>query len=303
MDNHTFIFTDFDGTLYDPSYKILLSPWYNRETRRILARYNIGFVVVTGRSMWTAFDEMQLRLLSLPLPDIVIYGAGTHILRRDEKGALQEDASWSNDIKGTKIVWRNTTLQPVFWKKELVEEAIKPILSKLGLTLGLTTNPYMLVVPLPNYTQQKISILLKMLNGVWENGVKTILTEKLYLPNSENLFNGNLLIIPSTAGKDTASKYLLKTLSSTKPDVLFFGDALIDVAMLTMDTSAYTHASFAYGVHLTPLALEAIKADDPGSKITQLPGSAPKALRDIIKAYVKGRPIPAQEHVKIVEPA
>jgi HAD superfamily hydrolase (TIGR01484 family) len=301
--NSTYIFTDFDGTLYDPSYKILLSPWYNYQTSQLIKVYGIKFFVITGRSMWTPFDDLQLRLLALPQPEVVVYGAGTHILRRNTKGILTEDLHWHSHIEATRIEWNTTSRKPAVWKKELVEDAVKPILTKNTLSLGITTNPYMVILPLFNYSQKKISILLDSLHSLWKSGVRTILTEKLYLPNSRELFNGNLLIIPDTAGKDNACRYLLKELVGEKPDALFFGDALIDVAMLTMDAAKYTHATFSYGVHMTPLAQMAIKSDDPDSKIVQHPGSAPKALRDIIKAYVKGRPIPAQEHVKIVEPA
>src|SRR5258708_36957243 len=69
-----------------------------------------------------------------------------------------------------------------------------------------------------------------------------IVAEKLFVPNSPTLYNGDILITPDTAGKENAIIYLLHTIA-TSPIIkkvklplrsYIFGDSSIDTGMLTL---------------------------------------------------------------------
>lgn len=298
------LFTDFDGTLYDPSMKIVLSPLYNSHTTQILKKLGSKFIIVTGRSQWGWFDELQLKMLRLPRPDMVIYGAGTHILHKNDNQSLLPDSTWEDLIAQTEVSWVDSMAKSHHWQKNLIEETLQTVLDQWMLKPKPTTNPYLISIPITNLQVKQVKKIIDQLKMTWEKGVKILLTEKLYLPNTITLFNGYLLLVPDTAGKENAVTYVLKNYyKNAQPNALFFGDALVDVPMLSLDTTPLTNTSYSYGVHMTPLARENMKIEDPKSKIVHFPGSAPKAFRDIIKAYATGNPIAAQQHAKLVEPA
>lgn len=296
----TILFTDFDGTLYDPSYKIVLSPFFNYQSGKLMKKHNIEFVVVTGRSDWTWVDDLELTLLGLPKPNSIVYGAGTHILRRTKSGFMH-DRIWHQKVAQTEVVWTDVMSKPHPWNKKLIEETLAPTLETWHLSFKPSTNPFICVIDIANFQIRHVRRLMTQLALHWSNGIKMLLSEKLYRSNTIKLFNGYMLLIPDVAGKDKAVEYLLEQ-EKKKPNALFFGDALIDVPMLAMKRNKLVRESYAYGVHMTPLARENLKISDPGSKIVHFPGSAPKAFLKILKAYTKGRPIEARQHAKIVEP-
>ncbi len=259
---------DFDGTLFDPSIRILLSPVYNNHTSRLIRKNGIFFIVNTGRPIWDRFAWLQTMAIGLHTPDAVIVGAGTKILRK-KRGHYVTDAVWEEKMYASG------------WNKQNVREAIKRSHEEFGLDLFDTKNPYMSRAWVYHKDIAALDALKKRLESELPD-TKILLTEQILLPNTTRHFSGYLLFIPKVAGKETAAQYLVNKLEaeySAPLKRIYAGDALVDVSMLLADASPL---SASYGLNLTPLAREALR----DTQVNILDGSPPALLLRILKQAV-----------------
>lgn len=115
-------------------------------------------------------------------------------------------------------------------------------------------------------------------------------TEQILLPNTEQVFSGYLLLIPSPAGKKEAMNYVLKKLGAKENIV--FGDALVDVSMLKNNSSK------GYALNPTPLARKELE----GSRVTVLEGSPPANLLHVMETELGNKDLRNSPYRSISEP-
>src|SRR5690349_16912223 len=102
----TVFFVDFDGTLFTPDKRIISAHFYNRQLKQMLNKYNIPFVVVTGRSHWNLKSDIETMLLGMAKPDAVVAGAGSVIYYRLANNQMAVDTSWAKTMKQTLVKWQ-----------------------------------------------------------------------------------------------------------------------------------------------------------------------------------------------------
>src|SRR5258708_862253 len=255
LKSKTILFLDFDGTIFTPDAHIITAPRYNLQIKSLLDREHIPFVIVTGRSDWNFRSEIELALLGLPKPDAIIAGAGTIIYYRLENGQLGLDTSWQNMMQSCSIQWKN--VKKILWNQETILQIIHPLLPASISIRPKTHDRHLIRL----YAKEiAIKVLLQMkknLEDHFTNGLKILFTEKLLQKNSLEIFSGDIILVPATAGKENAVTYILKNLhSDSKPtiNVLCFGDATIDIDMLTLKSKPNQFTIQTYGVNLQPLA-------------------------------------------------
>ena len=248
--------SDFDGTLFDPNLKAFIAWYYNAQTTSLLNSHNIPFILNTGRPIWDTFSDVQIAAAGMKKPDVVVYGAGTKIVWR--RGNTYElDEEWEK------------IMQKTGWNKAKILKAIQPILKEYNAALFDTHNEYMTRIWINKIPVEELNKFVKAVLSVVSD-TKVLRTEQILLPNTEVIFSGYLLLIPSTAGKDVGMKHVLNTL---RPKAnLVFGDALVDLPML-MDAS-----SEGYAVNPTAMARMELK----NTKVTILEGSPPENILRII---------------------
>ncbi len=248
---------DFDGTLFDPNHRAFMAWRYNFKTRKLLDENKIPFILNTGRPIWDPFSDIQLGMVGMKKPDVVIYGAGTKILWK-KNNHFEPDQNWENIMQKTR------------WNKQQIIESIIPVIKEYNAKFYDTKNAYMTRLWVHKMPVSTLCRFILSLQKVVKN-TKILRTEQILLPNSEEVFSGYLLLIPSIAGKETGMKHVLKKLS---PRVsLVFGDALVDLPML-LDKS-----SVGYAVNPTALARKELK----NSSVTILEGSPPENLLKTLK--------------------
>ena len=247
---------DFDGTLFDPNIRAFIAWYYNSKTTKLLNKHKIPFILNTGRPIWDAFSDVQIAMVGMKKPDVVVYGAGTKIAWR-KHNRYELDQNWEQVMRET------------HWNKAQILKSISPILKEYSAALFDTHNEYMTRVWIHKISVTKLDALIKSLMAVISN-TKILRTEQILLPNSETVFSGYLLLIPSAGGKKAGMKHVLNMLKPRHN--LVFGDALVDISMLT-DTF-----SEGFAVNPTALARKELK----NSKVTILEGSPPKNLLKII---------------------
>lgn len=277
----TIVFCDFDGTIFDPDLRLLKAPIHNARSSKLLNRSDVIFVVTTGRHSWGPLTRAHYKLTGMRRADLIIAGAGTYIywLRN---GRYVLDADWDDRMKKN-------------WDKPSILEKLESYFQKHHLGEFSVPNPYMIVVPLYGKTLDEAQSAHTELEAILKkNRATVVLSEQLMLPNSLKVFNGYALIVPDIAGKDKSAAHIVahfaKELKSPL-NMLAFGDACVDIPLLTMKAPANTTEFKSYGVHLTPLAERNVKAMVAANKAptepTLLYGSAPQAMHSVFKAYFK----------------
>ncbi len=255
--SHT-VTADFDGTLFDPNPRAFIAWRYNTKTRKLLSDRRIPFILNTGRPIWDPFSDIQLGIVGMKKPDVVIYGAGTKILWR-KNNHYEPDQDWENIMQKTR------------WNKRQIIESIIPIIKEYDAKFYDTKNEYMTRVWVHKMPVSTLSKFIAALQKVVKN-TKILRTEQILLPNTEAVFSGYLLLIPSASGKEEGMRHVLKKLS---PEInLAFGDALVDLPML-LDKS-----SVGYAVNPTALARKELK----NSSVSILEGSPPENLLKTVSA-------------------
>jgi len=251
------VIADFDGTLFDPDIRAFIAWRYNYKTRKLLSENAIPFILNTGRPIWDSLSEINLGMVGMTKPDVVIYGAGTKILW-NRRGRYQLDQDWE------------LFMQKAQWDKQKIIRSIFPIIKKYAAKFYDTKNEYMTRIWVHKMPVSTLSKFILSLQKVVKS-TKILRTEQILLPNTEEVFSGYLLLIPSVAGKEEGMKHVLKRLSPQKN--LAFGDALVDLPMLLDDSS------IGYAVNPTALARKELK----NSAVTILEGSPPENLFNTLK--------------------
>lgn len=260
MKHHLTITCDFDGTLFDPDWKLLRSGWYNLRTTLLLNKHRIPFILNTGRPHWDRFADLQLAIIGMKRPDVVIYGVGTKIIwRKGNRYTL--DRSWNEGMAGSG------------WSKQEVVEKIRPIIRSYGATLFDTHNEFMTRIWVHRMPIATVSGFVSEIAAAAPK-TKIVLTEQILLPNTETVFSGYLLLVPHHAGKDEAMRYVLKKLGAKRN--IGFGDAFVDVPMLSdADTEGYA-------VNPTALARKELV----NTRVTIMEGSPPANVLAVLRATV-----------------
>ncbi|HSW88818.1 MAG TPA: HAD family hydrolase [Candidatus Saccharimonadales bacterium] len=275
-------FVDFDGTLFTPDKKIITAPFYNFQTQSILRRYQIPFVVVTGRSTWTRKSDLETMVLGLAKPDAVIAGAGSIIYYRLPNGQLALDTSWEKQMSQSTIQWHHN--KKILWNREIILQNIHHLLPQNVRILPHSSDKYLIRLYVKEMTIKELMQIKETLEDYFNKSIQVIFTEKLLQQNTLDIFSGNILLVPTTAGKENAVKYLLNLLPQDK-DVFCFGDATIDVPMLTIKSEPKKFTIHTYGVNLTPLAKKLLQnqsKSNPQLHIIENPHS-PKAILEVTR--------------------
>ena len=280
QENPIVLFSDIDGTLFSPNFNLITSPVFNIQTTANLKERTIPFVIVTGRSFWRRVDQYHLKLLGVPEPDAVITANGSIIFYKTRSGYVS-DFVWQGAMQSTKVT--DTQGNSESWNKSTITSEIKRYLEESSLPYVLGKgNTYLIRIKLNKYPVSKIEKLRKDILQLFPKGIRVILTEKLLWENSLQTFSGEMLITPSTAGKDKALQYVLKNLAINKKQTihgLIFGDATVDLPMLTMKEDAKYYTLSQYGVHPTPLAYATLtEKAKTNQNIKILLGDGPKEI-------------------------
>jgi len=249
---------DFDGTLFDPNLRAFIAWYYNSKTNKLLNNHKVSFVLNTGRPIWDKLSDIHLWMAGMKRPDVVIYGAGTKILWR-KNNHFEHDPVWENIMQQAK------------WDKQKTINSIMPIIKKYKAKFYDTKNDHMTRVWVDKMPVSTLSAFITSLQKEVQN-TKILRTEQILLQNTEVIFSGYLLLIPSIAGKEEGMKYVLKKLSSKIN--LAFGDALVDLPML-LDKS-----SIGFALNPTALARKGLK----NTIVTILEGSPPENLFKTLRA-------------------
>ena len=277
----TIVFSDFDGTIFDPDLRLLKAPIYNSQSSRLLNRSDTIFVVTTGRHSWGPVTRAHYKLTGMRRADLIIAGAGTYIYWLRE-GRYVLDGDWDDRMKKN-------------WDKPTILEKLEPYFQKHHLGEFSVPNPYMIVVPLYGKSLDEAQTAHDDLRSLLKKErVKVVLSEQLLLPNSLTVFNGYAIIVPDIAGKDNSAAHIVAHFAKELKQplsMLAFGDACVDIPLLTMKPPADVTEFKSYGLHLTPLAERNIKAmvaaHTAPTEPTLLYGSAPQAMHSVLKAYFK----------------
>lgn len=272
---HYVAFFDIDGTLFDPDLRLLAAPYYNRKSYKLLKKNKATIVVTTGRRSWIKTNDVQLHLLGMYPPDHVVTGIGTNVLHKKYHYVYRHDKTWSSQFekKG--------------WNKSEILRDTNAISGRHGLFRIPTINPYTITFWLFNTPIEKVNQIRADMESVSSDRFRTVITEQLLLPNTKERFSGFLFLIPKSADKGTSAVYLLDLIKKAHPDdhlhVFCFGDALVDVPLLTMEYPNATIQSF--GLHLTPQAQAEIAASGD-LRVVSYEDSAPQRIWRILSGAI-----------------
>jgi len=268
------VFADVDGTLFTPGWQLITAPFYNLQTSRILKKYHIPLILVTGRPTWTNTSEWQMKLLGLPLADAIIFDAGTTMYHRLLNGKLEKDTSWE---------------KRVFLNKKPIEEFMISYLRRQNIPFDLKKNDYSAIrititrFPVSHMGKVKQDILTQ-----FPDNVQVLFTEKLLKENTVDIFSGDLLILSKTAGKDHAIQYLLEKYYPNKFHAFIFGDATIDVPMLSMAMNPKKILLSQCLVHPTSLAKQLMLEEQKKNKnIIISDKEGPEFILETVKEYMR----------------
>lgn len=278
------LFTDYDGTLYDSGMKIFLSRKYNVLSSKIIRERLTKFIVSTGRPTWSRISELQNQIFGMHPADTVIVGGGTYIFHRINR-RLVIDEEWASLMTQSKVLWRDSK-KAESWSKEVLKEKIRNVVRQWGVTYERSPNPYLLRLPLYNMNPSSLAEFTKALLDTWKSGIKIVLTEKLYRKNTPEIFNGYAMLLPENAGKDLSALFLIKKFIREEnkiPECLFFGDALIDIPMLTLDLKGIA-SKRAFGINLTPLARKFIRDNEIQDNVVALSGHSSKSVLTVLQS-------------------
>lgn len=251
---------DFDGTLYKTGKKIWRGVFYNRKTSAALAKNNVPLILVTGRATWSRFAKAEFRAFGMRKADCIITGAGVKIYYRDKNGTVTEDTTYAAKLKESTFTYvdalgGNNTMP---WNKDRILELVRTSSVYRYFSKARDADSmFTLRFSVRNLSMTQLEQIKKNLESLFPHGVKVLIAEKLLLRNSINIYSGDILLVPSIAGKDGAIAYLLTTLSQAIKlpiEAYVFGDSSVDIGMLTMESKPSYYSLVQYGVSLTPRA-------------------------------------------------
>lgn len=275
--NKTLMFTDFDGTLYNPDVKLFLAWQYNSKSSQLIRATNTKLIITTGRAVWNNFSEFQNKFFGMHGADVVISGAGTYVYTR-QKGKLVLDEEWNEKMLASSVTIQKETH---LWNKTLIEDAMRSSLSSYKLAITKSSNPYQIVVPVYHMSIDLLFECIEKIQEVLKHGIKILTTEKLYLFNSTQIFSGYMFVIPECAGKDGSAHYIIEKEKTPETDILFFGDAMIDLPMLMLPITS-VDKKFSYAINPTPQVAQNIIEN---TSIQSLRGNPPKLVYTVLKNH------------------
>lgn len=257
------IVSDFDGSLFTPDVRILYESLHqNKHLMKILRRKSLPLILNTGRTDWSKKMHLDAYLVGIK-PDVVIAGAGTRMYHRQKNKTYTLDTTWQDYlaeqtlvIQGKTYCWGDKNIaekiqETVTHFVEKNEESI-PLIPKQG-------NPFLIRYTIKGASNNQLLDMTKNIEQYFIKGVKAIFTEHL-VPRSFGISTGDILLIPTAAGKDNATDYLLKqyaTLVQTKLLAYCFGDGTIDLhSFLIMQKNNQHYTLEQFLVHPTPFAKE-----------------------------------------------
>jgi hypothetical protein len=256
---------------------MLFAPWFNRRSTLLMNRSDTIFVVTTGRHSWGPWTRLNYAVAGMKKPHVIIAGAGTHIhwLRN---GVYINDDVWERRMKEG-------------FDKPVIQKKLSEFLTIKQLSEYTVPNDSMIVVTLYGKRLDEVALLREEIETqLRKYNVKVILSEQLFFKNTPGLFNGYAIIVPGAAGKDSSSMHILTEFEKKyrEPmDMLAFGDASIDVPLLTMKQPPGTASFKSYGVHLTPLARRVVLGMETGTAPVLLEGSAPQSIYKVLTEHYR----------------
>lgn len=288
-------FADVDGTLFSPNQNILTAPFYNRKTAAYLKQNNIPVILVTGRSDWGSIDKTQLELLGFH-PDCIITANGTVIYQQLTNHIYSRDMEWEAVMQYSKVKRPDGKVES--WNKSEITSVIKEYLLTQDhpFTLG-TGNTFLIRIKFITIPLTHLEKIRKDILTLFPSGLRVIYTEKLLRKNTLSIFSGEILITPKFGGKDNAVTYILEKYAKQTQKVLhafLFGDATVDIPMLTLKEKPQYYSLSQFLVHPTPLAKKSAEtAQQTNPHLHILLGDGPKEILKIVKEElsVKRQPL------------
>lgn len=283
------VIADVDGTIFTAGWQMVKAPFFNAQSSRLLHAKSIPLIVVTGRRTWHALSDLEMQFHGLFPPDAVICSAGTEIYFRNPYGKLERDTHWEKQLLKMQVTQQSKSqLLTSYWNVLELQHAINKSCLKFFENFRLRyENKFTIRITI---VHTRIQYLQRFINEIKNNfvaGIRLEQSEKLLRKNTIEIFSGDIIIIPQNAGKDCAITYLLTQYvehTNTNIHAYIFGDASIDVSMLTMKSRDPRYTLQQYGVHLTPLAekkLHGLPRDR--STLTILPEEGPQAMLKILR--------------------
>ncbi len=272
---HYVAFFDIDGTLFDPDLRLLAAPYFNRKSFKLLKKNKATIVVTTGRRSWIKTNDLQLHMLGMYPPDHVVTGIGTNILHKKYHYVYGTDKKWQEEFvkKG--------------WNKQEILRDTNAVAAKYRLFRIPTINQFTITFWLFNTPISKVKEIREDMERESNGRFRTVITEQLLLPNTKDRFSGFLFLIPQTADKGTSAVHLLDMIKKAHPNdhlhIFCFGDALVDVPLLTIDYPNATIQSF--GLHLTPQAQMALSKME-NIRVVSYFDSAPKRIWKVLSTHI-----------------
>ncbi len=261
-------FFDIDATISTTSP---LGFFANKKTSHILQKNHIPYIVITGRTGWYSFNELELKLYGLHAPDAVIAGNGTTFLWRTDKGKLEKDTEWIDRIT-----------------KNWDIHAIQRICSQFSFSFQVLRKKMAHDKPLffyyvRNAPVDKLFQEIEQLKQLLPKNVKIEISESHLFANTIQVFSGGIFVVPEICGKAGVVNYILEKLQTKKIDIFLFGDACIDIPMLSLP-STKNHTFHQYLVNPTPLAKQLAKKHT-SINITDKKG--PQVILHILHSFIQ----------------
>jgi hydroxymethylpyrimidine pyrophosphatase-like HAD family hydrolase len=306
------VMTDLDGTVYEkidtPSgHKEKVGD--NSEADAHINERNIGMGFVSGRPDWNEDTDNEMDGLGFKHPaDLIVAGAGTVIYWRQPNGQLKVDKEFEGMLVNHKVTLTGENeKQPTNYNPsevtQFIEKSFHSRYQNLGMqevktevnqSIGFST------ITVKDMSVQDLEKLIIDLR-TQTKGLKIEYSEDLdQLDATGKTFSGWLQIIPSIAGKDDASRFVMDKISSElsksrdtkqKLKASFVGDASIDIWMLAMGSGEkdnYTVEQTLLG-NATFLAQNKLRKVMEALKNSQAPAGWRKAhLKQISQRGAKG---------------
>ncbi|MEK7070421.1 MAG: HAD family hydrolase, partial [Patescibacteria group bacterium] len=269
MSEQTLFFFDLDGTLFDPDFRAFYAVFYNRRTFALIRRKKGKVILITGRAKWDFWTKFQAYFVGVSKPDVVVVAAGSEIRHRNNNGAYEQDMEWEKNMRNTG------------WDKHALQQKLAPFLHSHNHHTFPFPNTNAILVPVYSVAISKVRPLRDSIQSFLGSQVKTLLTEQLLLPNNDEVFSGYIMILPATSGKENAALYLKSKFEHARA-LLLFGDASIDIEMLTMKYGSANIGRFA--VSPTPHARIMLKDK---KEVVILEGSVPRSINRIIRDFFR----------------
>ncbi len=286
QDNPRIVFADLDGTIFSPNLNILKAPFVNRKTALHLKSHDIPFVITTGRSDWNDADKRQISFLGFSQPDSIITANGTVIYHQLMNRVYSRDMEWESLMHYSKVKWADGKIET--WNKLEISNVLRDyfLTQSYSATFGIG-NTFLIRIRLLNIPYVQLEQIRKDILTLFSSGVRVVYTEKLLKKNTSHIFSGELLITPKLGGKDNAVKYLLEKYAKQTHKAIhafIFGDATVDIPMLTLHDNPKYYTLSQYLVHPTTMAKKAAEnAQKSNSHLHILEGDGPEAILNVIE--------------------